>query len=72
MQLGPITQLAGLAADPTSSITVLQGNQRSLTHAAGGLAVLFVVQVLGVYKPQGMTRYGWRKQHERRPVSQPS
>jgi hypothetical protein len=22
--------------------------------------------VLNLYKPQGMTRYGWRKQHEQR------
>jgi hypothetical protein len=28
--------------------------------------VLLVVQVLNVYKPQGLTPYGWRKQHEDR------
>jgi hypothetical protein len=28
-----------------------------------------VITVLNVYKPRGMTRYGWRKQHERRKVS---
>jgi hypothetical protein len=26
---------------------------------------------LNVYKPRGMTPYGWRKQHEQRRVSQP-
>jgi hypothetical protein len=25
-----------------------------------------VIQVLNVYKPRGMTRYGWRKQQEER------
>jgi hypothetical protein len=30
-----------------------------------------VILVLNVYKPRGMTRYGWRKQHEQRTVSQP-
>jgi hypothetical protein len=25
--------------------------------------VLLVILVLNVYKPRGMTRYGWRKQH---------
>ena len=30
-------------------------------HAGGGLAVLLVVTVLNVYKPRGMTPYGWRR-----------
>jgi hypothetical protein len=34
-------------------------------HAVGGLLVLFVPVVLSIYKPPGMTRYGWRKQFER-------
>jgi hypothetical protein len=28
--------------------------------------VLLVILVLNVYKPRGMTRYGWRKQQEER------
>jgi hypothetical protein len=32
-----------------------------LVHPALGLAVLLAVQVLNIYKPPGMTRYGWRK-----------
>jgi hypothetical protein len=34
--------------------------------------VLLVILVLNVYKPQGITRYGWRKQQEQRRVSQRS
>lgn len=30
--------------------------------------VLLVIQTLNVYKPRGMTRYGWRKQQEQRVV----
>jgi hypothetical protein len=37
-----------------------------LFHPGVGLAVLLVVQVLNIYKPPGMTRYGWRKQNEQR------
>ncbi|MBI4496382.1 MAG: DUF2269 domain-containing protein [Chloroflexi bacterium] len=37
-----------------------------LFHAGGGLLALLVITVLNVYKPQGMTPYGWRKQHEER------
>lgn len=38
-----------------------------VVHAAGGLLLLLVPVVLSIYKPQGMTRYGWRKQFEPRP-----
>ncbi|HEX8598291.1 MAG TPA: DUF2269 domain-containing protein [Chloroflexia bacterium] len=41
-----------------------------LLHAGGGLLVLLVITVLNVYKPRGLTPYGWRKQQERK-VSQP-
>jgi len=42
-----------------------------LGHPGIGLVVLLVVQVLNLYKPQGMTRYGWRKQQEQRAPRQP-
>ena len=35
-----------------------------LGHPGIGLGVLLVVQVLNLYKPPGLTRYGWRKQQE--------
>jgi hypothetical protein len=37
-----------------------------LGHAAGGLVVLLLITVLNVYKPQGLTPHGWRKQQELR------
>jgi hypothetical protein len=37
-----------------------------LGHAVGGLLVLLVITVLNVYKPRGLTPYGWRKQEESR------
>ncbi|MDQ2706480.1 MAG: DUF2269 domain-containing protein [Actinomycetota bacterium] len=49
-----------------------------LEHPGIGLVVLLVITVLNVYKPRGLTRYGWRKQreqrrkqHDRRPASMP-
>lgn len=42
-----------------------------LLHPSLGLAVLLVITVLNVYKPQGVTRYGWRKQQERRCAAKP-
>jgi hypothetical protein len=47
----------------------LSGLGGDLFHAGGGLLVLLVITVLNVYKPRGLTRYGWRKQQEQRKVS---
>jgi hypothetical protein len=47
-------------------------SQGDLLHPGLGLVVLLIVQVLNVYKPRGMTRYGWRKENERRRALQGS
>jgi len=49
----------------------LDGLGGDLFHPGLGLVVLLVIQVLNVYKPQGLTPYGWRKQHEQRTVLLP-
>jgi len=35
-----------------------------LLHPTVGLVVLLAVQVLNIYKPRGLTRYGWRRQEQ--------
>jgi hypothetical protein len=37
-----------------------------LFHPGVGLLVLLAITVLNVYKPAGLTSYGWRKQQEQR------
>jgi hypothetical protein len=37
-----------------------------LLHASSALGLLLTATVLAVYKPRGITPYGWRKQQERR------
>ena len=59
-----IRSLADMAADPTTSSDVLRAMPSTLVHSVGGTVVLLVVLVLNVYKPQGMTGYGWRKQQK--------
>ena len=49
----------------------LDGLGGDLFHAGAGLLVLLAITVLNVYKPRGMTPYGWRKQREERRMSQP-
>jgi hypothetical protein len=60
-----VSYLAGAAADPGTDLETLQGGG-GLLHAGGGLLVLLVIVFLSVYKPKGLTRYGWRKQQKRR------
>ena len=38
-----------------------------LFHPAVGLVILLFVQVLNLYKPPGLTRYGWRKSQIAKP-----
>ena len=64
LQMEGIAYIAAVAVETTLSSADLLGLRRSLViHAAGGLLVLLVTTTLSVYKPRGMTRYGWRKQH---------
>ncbi len=44
----------------------LDGLGGDLLHPGIGLVVLLAIQILNVYKPPGMTRYGWRRQQEQR------
>lgn len=53
------------------SADLVGGMGGDLFHAGVALLILLAIQVLNVFKPAGLTRYGWRKQHEERTVSRP-
>ena len=57
-----IAHLAATAADPSTTDDALRALPSTLPHSVGGLVVLLFVLALNVYKPRGLTRYGWRKQ----------
>jgi hypothetical protein len=61
-----IRHFAGIAADPETSGDALRRLGSTLVHSVGGMVVLLTVLVLNVYKPQGMTPYGWRKLRQER------
>jgi len=72
VHMQPISLLAGAAAKTTVFSADLHGMQVQMVVAsAAALLALLVATTLAVYKPRGMTAYGWRKQHEQRRVSQP-
>ncbi len=56
-----ISYFADVAADPTTSGDDLRAFGSTLVHSVGGTVVLLAILALNVYKPRGMTRYGWRK-----------
>jgi hypothetical protein len=64
LHMPTVSALAAVARE--SDGARLGGLGGDLFHAGGGLLVLLVIAVLNVYKPQGLTLYGWRKQHEER------
>lgn len=67
LQFGSISYLAGVAAERSLAGDEFRDARMSLViHAGGGLIALLIPLALSLYKPRGTTRYGWRKQHEKR------
>lgn len=66
VETGTIAAYAAVAADPAATDAELRALDSTLVHSVGGTLVLLVVLVLNVYKPPGLTPYGWRKQRDER------
>lgn len=66
VETGTIAANAAVAADSSATDAELRGLGGTLLHSVGGSLVLQVVLVLNVYKPAGLTPYGWRKQQAER------
>jgi hypothetical protein len=65
------TQTVGFLADVAAEPRAGLGELRSPTfvlHSGAAMLLLLAATVLAVYKPPGLTRYGRRKQRERRAV----
>jgi hypothetical protein len=70
LKLELINYAARLATETALSHAYLrEAGIQLVVHAAGGLLVLLVPMVLSIYKPQGVTLRGWRKQFQQRPSS---
>lgn len=61
-----IDALASIAADPSTTAEDLASLNSTLVHSVGGMVILMAILILNVYKPRGMTRYGWRQQRAAR------
>ena len=65
----PINYLWRVAAEGTLSSVDRGAQVQLVVAAAAGLLALLVATALAVYKPRGITRYGWRRQYEERTKS---
>jgi hypothetical protein len=66
VHMTPIGHLARIAAGTERSDADLTGLRFRLMIAAGAaVLVLLTATGLSIYKPRGMTPYGWRRQHDR-------
>lgn len=64
LHMPTVSSLADVARDAKGAR--LDGLGGDLLHAGLGLVVLLAVQVVNIYKPPGMTPYGWRRQDQQR------
>ena len=60
-----VGHFADLASNPATGVEQLR-TMSFVLHSGLALLLLLGATVLGVYKPRGRTRYGWRKQQARR------
>ena len=64
IHMQPISHLAHLALGGALISSDASLRIQMVVASAAALVALIVVTALGVYKPRGMTAYGWRKQYE--------
>ena len=69
LHMPTVSSMADVAQEAEGA--TLENLGGDLLHPGVGLGILLVVQVLNLYKPTGMTRYGWRKQQKQNVLRQP-
>ena len=63
LQLGNIRLLASLPPETLLAAGWATTKFSMVLHSGGGLAVLLGATILSVYKPAGLTRYGWNRRY---------
>ena len=66
VHLQPISYLSRIATEGTLSSANYPVQIQMVVASGAALVALLVATGLAVYKPRGMTAYGWRKQYEER------
>ena len=72
LHMQPTSYIADVAARGSLSTVSLRGLRIQLVaDAAAAIVVLVIATVLSIYKPRGMTPYGWNKERQLRATSSP-
>jgi hypothetical protein len=69
VHLQPISYLAQVATERVLSSADRGVQVQLVAAAAAGLLALLLETTLAVYKPRGLTPYGWRKKNEEANIS---
>ena len=70
VHMQPTSHIADAAASGPLSAVSLRGLRIQLVaDAAAAILVLVIATVLSIYKPRGMTPYGWKKERQLRATS---
>ena len=64
LHMPDVTTRADIARAADDEYLLAMGSD--LVHAVIGLVLLLGILVLNIYKPKGLTRYGWRKDRAER------
>jgi hypothetical protein len=70
--IGHVSQIRAMAATAGDPTAVLRTRSGDLFHSVGGLGVLLIPLWLNMFKPRGLTRYGWRQQQRAKPAPRPA
>ena len=65
LYLPTFAAMAAVAGAPGSDLAAVR-NPSPVIHAGAALVLLLIAAALSVYKPRGLTRYGWRRRQQER------
>jgi hypothetical protein len=67
----PISFMASVAmATPVAEVDLRELRVQFVVEAVAAILLLLVITALSVFKPRGLTPYGWRKQRDQRQATQ--
>ena len=71
LYLPTFAAMAAVAAEPGADLAAVR-NPSPVIHAGAATVLLLLATALSLYKPRGMTRYGWRRRQQERDGNLPT
>jgi hypothetical protein len=71
LYLPTFAAMAAAAAEPGVDLAAVR-NPSPVIHAGAAMVLLLLAAALSVYKPRGLTRYGWRRRQQERDGTVPT